>query len=73
MGAFLIQENRNLSYELMEEQEFIKEVILRKFILNELDLFSLNSLLTKFQGTAYTLGRLDGEKFSNKGEMKHAK
>ena len=73
MGAFLIQQKRDLSYELMEEQEFIKEVILRKFIFSELDLFSLNSLLTKFQETAYTLGRLDGEKFSNKGEMKNAK
>lgn len=72
MGAFLIQKKRNISYELMEEQEFIKEVILRKFIFNELDLFSLDGLLTKFQGTAYTLGRLDGEKYSNKGEMKHA-
>jgi hypothetical protein len=48
----------------IKEAEYMREVILRKFVSGELDVISLNRMLHRIYHLAYYNGRLDGEKYS---------
>lgn len=52
---------------LEKEAHFMKEMILRKLVLDELDAQSLTRMLTRLESLNYAIGRLDGEKYT-KGE-----
>ena len=56
--------------DLREESEFIKEIMLRKLVFNELDASSLARMWNHFENLQYAIGRLDGEKYI-KGEVTH--
>jgi hypothetical protein len=47
----------------IKEAEYMREVILRKFVTGELDVVSLNRMLRRIYHLSYYNGRLDGEKY----------
>lgn len=49
--------------EVTAEVSFVREVILRKYVLDDLDIKQLYNLLERFESLNYFLGRLEGEKY----------
>lgn len=49
--------------EYAKELLFMKNMILEKFVLDELDINSLLRIIDRLEDIAYFIGRLDGEKY----------
>jgi len=54
--------------EYKQEANFMREVILKKYVTDELDLVSLDRFLNRIYDVAYFIGRSDAEKYNQKQE-----
>ena len=60
--------SEQVAEEINQEEFYIRETILQKYVTKDLDGIQLSGLLNRLMDLAYFTGRFDGEKYNKKQE-----